>query len=252
MLYTMPNSCTMEITRGKNKGKLCKDINRICRHHKIVCTVCGEVFSYKHTHAAHIRICAGRKKIHPQRRQTDELQQGIQERLDELEKRNKILESKVLNVEKQPRNINNIVVIGTDFYQELVEKIGKDQAIDFLTVSAPMDVISKLYLDGKDPMNYPIACKDSDHFRYLDDNSSVVDDHGGRVISDIVIKRIQNAFLMVTNELINESVEQDKDYHASGMVLQMQDKISNYSKEDIVYQLAEATNIEGHPFFRDA
>jgi hypothetical protein len=178
-------------------------------------------------------------------------------RLSNLERENQDLKDKVQKVAEQPRNINNIMVIGNDFFQELTAKIGKDSAVEFLSSAAttgkPIDVIEKLYLEGRDPMNYPIACRNEDHFRYLSSDAAgerrLVDDQGGDIIGDLMINRLRNAFLMAANELISKhvegSMESDKD------ILRSVQNITTVDKNMIVYQLAEVTNNAGHPFFLD-
>lgn len=259
----MPNTCSITITRGKNKGKLCKNVNKTCRHQTIQCPNCGEDFSYKHTYSSHTRICmANRRTEQNDKRKITYIKKRnehseILERLHNLEQENKDLKNKVKKVSEQPRNINNIVVMGTDFFQELASKIGKDSAVKFLSTTAtagkPIDVIEKLYLEGKDPMNYPIACRNEDHFRYLSNDSNghskLVDDRGGAIIGDLMMDRLRNAFLMAANELISKQVdsgiEDDKE------ALRSVQNITTVNKEMIVYQLAAATNNANHPFFLD-
>jgi len=198
-----------------------------------------------------------RKRTHRRRDNMDMDKSEIIARLHDLERENKNLKDKVQQVAEQPRSINNIMVIGNDFFQELTAKIGKDSAVQFLssvaTTGKPIDVIDKLYLEGKDPMNYPIACRNDDHFRYLSHDGAggrkLVDDHGGAIIGDLMMNRLRNAFLMAANELISKHVdgtaESDKD------VLRSVQNITTVDKKMIVYQLAEATNNSSHPFFLD-
>lgn len=259
----MPNECSILITRGRNKGKLCRDINRTCRHKDIICTNCGEEFSYKHTYIAHSKQC----HPPPQAKKTVTVKdrvkvaagsEDILARLHSLEQQNRDLKDKVQKVADQPRNINNIVVIGNDFFQELTAKIGKDRTVEFLSSTAtagkPIDVIEKLYLEGKDPMHYPIACRNEDHFRYLshDDKGGrkLVDDRGGAIIGDIMMNRLRNAFLMAANELINKHIQDGFDGFESNVdVLRCVQNIATVDKNVVVYQLAEATNNSDHPFF---
>jgi hypothetical protein len=249
----MPNDCIITISRGKNKGKMCSEVHNICRHQKNVCLLCGEQFSYKHTLTAHTRQCYNdgfqRTKVVVIKKP------DLLERISTLEKRNRVLEDKVKKVEKQPR-INNIMVIGNDFFQELVTKIGKDSAVEFLTLAATsgkaIDVIDKLYLEGKDPMSYPIACRNDDHFRFRRlDGEKVVDDRGGAIIGDIMMNQLCNAFLMAANELISKHVECGEDSDPTVLRNVQQNISSICDKSNIVYQLAAATNNSSHPFFRD-
>jgi hypothetical protein len=257
----MPNTCSITINRGRNKGKVCKDVNKTCRHQNMQCENCGEIFSYKHTHSAHMKLCAPHKRkttvVKKYDDDEDMSQPAIIERLKKLEHQNQVLKNQVQQVADQPRSIHNIMVIGNDFFQELIAKIGKQRAIEFLSSTAsagkPIDVIGKLYLEGKEPNNYPIACRDEDHFRYLshDDKGGrkVVDDRGGVIIGDIMMNRLQNAFLMAANELITNHVdggiESDRD------VLRSVQNVATINKNTLVYQLAEVTTNANHPFFLD-
>lgn len=252
----MPNTCTISISRGKNKGKICKDVNAICRHERNVCPSCGEQFSYKHTLVAHRKNChkdEQKKKVQVQVIRKPDLL----ERISSLERRNRDLEDKVDKVEKQPR-INNIMVIGNDFFQELALKIGKKGAVEFLTLAASsgkaIDVIDKLYLEGKDPMTYPIACRDEDHFRFrkLDgQEGKLVDDRGGAIIGDLMMDRVRNAFMMAANEVLcSRSLDGHAESDTEICLQHFQQGISAVNKRNIVYQLAEATNNSSHPFFK--
>lgn len=251
----MPNNCQIIITRGKNKGKVCSEINRVCRHQAIQCPNCGEEFSYKHTFTTHARSC-----IPIKRKKTNIVKKAsIIDRINMLEERNQHLEHKVSQVENQPRSVHNIMVIGNDFFKELTNKIGKDSAVDFLSSAAqtgkPIDVIEKLYLEGKDPMHYPIACRDDDHFRYLSNDGEggrkIVDDQGGAIIGDLMMNRLRNAFLMAANELISKHVVDGSTLDTNEDVLRSVQNIATVDKRIIVYQLAEATSNADHPFFRD-
>jgi hypothetical protein len=260
----MPNECSISITRGRNKGKLCRDVNRTCRHKDILCPNCGEEFSYKHTYTAHARLCSQPQSEDIPLKRTVKVRDRIKgseeilARIHTLEQQNRDLKDKVQKVADQPRNINNIVVIGNDFFQELTAKIGKDRTVEFLSSTAaigkPIDVIEKLYLEGKDPMHYPIACRDDDHFRYLshDDKGGrkLVDDRGGAIIGDIMMNRLRNAFLMAANELISKHIQDGFDGLEGNVdVLRCVQNIATVDKNMVVYQLAEATNNSNHPFF---
>ena len=244
--------CTLPITRGKNKGRLCREANKTCRHQILACHKCREEFSYKHTHTAHIKLCTGpkiRKKVVIIKKN------HLLDRIESLEAKNKLLEDKVTKVALQPRNI---IVLGNDFFQELVEKIGKERAVEFLTCTAmsgkPIDVIDKLYLEGKDPMTYPIACRNQDHFRYLNAENDMVDDRGGAIIGDFMSSRIQNAFIMAANELISHGISKgntDTLYDTYNIVTVQESITTACDKQAIVNELAKVTDNSEHPFFKD-
>lgn len=285
----MPNSCDILITRGKNKGKSCRDVNRVCRHQMISCKNCGTDFSYRHTYVAHVcpnmedscdstaintnsvnsintnnrtKSTNDRKKLTPRAKASTKGKgtkfSQLEQRLQELEQQNKHLESRVSEAEKRPQNIQNIVVIGNDFYSELVDKFGKNLAINYLTNAAvsskPIDVIEKLYLDGKDPMCYPIACRNEDHFRYLDSESKIVDDCGGSGIGNLMTDRLQNAMLMAINEISNAAINNETNASAnqeqlSNIVNAQRSVTHGFDKAALINQLAIMTHNEKHPFF---
>jgi len=254
----MPNLCELEIKRGKNKGQQCKNVNRTCRHQKNLCMNCGLEFSYKHTFMQHTcqietrRETAPKVKIIVKDRKTTEME-ILRQRLMLLEKQNKKLENRVSEAEQRP-SINNIVVIGNDFYSELVDKVGKDNAVQYLTTSAvgrPIEVIDKLYLEGKDPMDYPIACRNADHFRYLNSESKIVDDFGGSYIGDIMTDRLQHAMLMAINEAIRTGEPEADDKELDSIVEAQRYVTSGLDKANLLHELSVKTSNAGHPFFRE-
>lgn len=250
----MPNLCEIIITRGKNKGKMCKNINRTCRHKKITCQKCGVEFSYRHTYVAHLCNSDFGSKLElrpkPKVKVTPTIS-NLERRLEILESQNRSLESRVERAEQRPPSINNIVVIGNDFYSELVDKVGREDAIRYLTSAAtckPIEVIDKLYLEGKDPMNYPIACKNTNHFRYLNSESKIIDDRGGDSIGNLVTNQLQNAILMAINEAISDT----EATAALCDIVEAQRYVSQgVDKEKLLLQLSKITNNDSHPFFKN-
>lgn len=256
----MPNCCDIIITRGKNKGVKCKYANKVCRHQKLQCNFCGAKFAYKHTYSAH--ECSKieshptsptRNKINvdisiksKQDNDDDNEMKMLKKRLELLEQHNKNLESRITEAEQRP---SNIVVIGNDFFTELVEKVGKDNAVQYLTTAAvgkPLEVIDKLYLEGKEPDDYPIACRNHDHFRYRNADSKIIDDHGGKVIGNIMTHRLQNAIIMAINEIITHGPDEEK----LDKIMAAQHYVTNgMNKEEIIHELSLLTNNEKHPFF---
>ena len=56
------NICDIEITTGINKGKLCRDINKYCRHKKVICEICKEEFSHKSSYLRHKKTVHNEKQ----------------------------------------------------------------------------------------------------------------------------------------------------------------------------------------------
>jgi len=140
------------------------------------------------------------------------------------------------------------IVLGMNFFDELVHKMGKDHAIDFLSGIAqegkPVDVINKLYLEGTSPTEYPIACCNRNHFRYIDSEHRLVDDKGGHEISKIVTSGVHDALVSAANESSHEQFNNLQRY-----ITNMKRSLP---KDRIISELAHITSIPNHPFFTDA
>lgn len=140
------------------------------------------------------------------------------------------------------------IVLGMNFFDELVLKMGKDRTIKFLSGIAqegkPVDVINKLYLEGTSPTDYPIACRDTDHFRYIDSDHRLIDDKGGHEISKIVTSGVQDALVLAAKEVLDtEQIDYLHKY--------VEDMRRSLPKDRIIHDLAHMTRIPNHPFFTD-
>jgi hypothetical protein len=258
----MPNTCRVLITRGKNKGTACYVVNKKCRHKNIVCLHCGVPFTVETSYIRHKANCHApevpfnRIKLNIGKEPRKETQNNeitnnapIEEPmaynlLRKIEKLEKELEL-VKNTPSVHHHWN--IVLGMNFFEELVGKMGKDHAINFLTEIAsegkPVDVISKLYLEGNNPTCYPIACRDRDHFRYIDSDHRLIDDRGGHSISQIVSSGVYKALILAANEQ-NHTVAPIQKYVSDMMKSLPQDRIIN--------ELSHITSIPNHPFFKDS
>jgi hypothetical protein len=257
--------CDIVFHKGKNKGKPCGSVSKICRHQRTECSTCGHVFGYKHNYTAHLKLCGElASKVKPSvkvvkknpvivEKSTEDEQ--IIERLSRLEKENKMFEQQLHQQASraQINNYYNFVVVGDNFFDELIHVMGKSNAVDFLANAAvegkPLDVINKLYLEGRDPSKYPIACRKAlevSNFRYLNNKRQIVDDHGGSVLGREVSDKIQNAMLRATNELIKDGLDDKYD------ISHLQRNLASISNGlHLVNDLANVTENELHPFFKD-
>jgi len=142
------------------------------------------------------------------------------------------------------------IVLGMNFFDELVHKMGKDHAIDFLSDIAqegkPVDVINKLYLEGTSPNEYPIACCDRNHFRYIDSEHRIVDDKGGHEISKIVTSGVHDALVSAANESLHVHGTRDQ---FNALQRYITDMKRSLPKDRIISELAHITSIPNHPFF---
>jgi hypothetical protein len=177
------------------------------------------------------------------------------ELLEEL----KELRQRVSVIENEPRSThyNNWIIIGTDIYHDMVDKYGRHEAISFLTQSAisgdSVDVIKKLYLDGVNPEKYPIACKNYDHFRYLNDKREVIDDKGGISVQKLFSNQTHRAMVLAANEMIQEQLNTNPNTNALFVDLDydmrnVQCKLASIRSLDM-NRLAGITHNPNHPFF---
>jgi hypothetical protein len=281
LLNIMPNTCPLIITRGKNKGKACGYVNKKCRHKNIKCPHCGIIFTVETSYIRHQTICddkISRLKLkccstlsHPDpnnksNSRKERIKITIKHMHVESGPDNNILLEKI---EKLQRELDEVkkqpavhhhwnIVVGMNFFDELVHKMGKGHAIKYLTNIAtegkPLDVISKLYLEGTEPKSYPIACQDHDHFRYIGADHRVIDDKGGHGISKLVSSGVHNALLLAANEAINEQVAKS-DYDCYN-IAPIQSYVANMRQlfpcDHIVTELSHMTRNPNHPFFTDA
>ncbi len=278
-------SCRIVIGRGKNRGKTCGEVNRKCRHKNLQCPHCGIKLTVETSFARHQAQCnptdpyqqpiivndRDRIPIHVKiklshtRTKTDGINDGINNGitdvlLEKIQKLERALED-VKNTPKVEHHHWNIV-LGHNFFDELVHKMGKDHAVKFLTSIAtegkPVDVISKLYLEGNSPTNYPIACRDQDHFRYINAERCIIDDKGGQNIGRLVSSGVNDALLLAANETIYEQLKKSEsmDYDHLNININIA-PIQSYvidmrkTRDHIISDLADITRIPNHPFFTD-
>jgi hypothetical protein len=271
----MPNTCPLIITRGKNKGWACGDVNKKCRHRNSKCPKCGVKFTIETSYIRHQtnkcrpissaknkkeRITITVKHQHTTEKSGPDPYQPIipvqsQSKVkvtvdpdvsDVLLEKIERLQRELEEVKNQPSVHHHWnIVVGMNFFDELVQKMGKGHAIKYLsdiaTEKKPLDVINKLYLEGTEPTSYPIACQDHNHFRYIDDQHRVIDDKGGHGISKIVSRGVRHALLLAANEA-NDC------YNIAPIQSYAADMIPN---DQVVNGLALMTSIPNHPFFTD-
>ena len=257
----MSNPCKVIITRGKNKGKVCGSVNVKCKHvsEPLICSGCGLKFDRSTSYYRHINICTRSKQsvskikiaVKPKDQNDTDRSPNISnvyKRLIDLEEQNSALREEVEELKHKPVTNYNIAILGNDFYTELVDKIGKQDAIEFLAksyIESPLDVFSKLYLDDRKPEDYPVACRDKLHFRYLDHDKRMVDDQGGSSIGSVVSKQITNAVINAVNDCNGNSVYGLEDIETIRKKLEMLDK------DTMIADLAYITNNPNHPFFSE-
>lgn len=242
----MGNPCKVVITRGKNKGKICGEINSRCKHVSklLKCSECGMTFDRSTSYYRHINTHAQPKEKKIPLSVTKKLDiPEIYNKLETLEQQNRNLREEVEVLKQQPVT-NYITIMGTEsFYTELISKLGKQEAIEFLThsnvIGKPLSVFQKLYLDGKNPNDYPVACRDHSHFRYLDDDKQMVDDRDGSNIERVLIPKITDAIILATNATATPAYD-------------IRERLTHMDRTTMIEDLAMITNNPNHPFFRSS
>jgi hypothetical protein len=269
--------CHVIITRGPNKGKTCGEVNGKCKHRPMPpCSECGMEFDRSTSYYRHIKNCIGSSSEsshmnepsqineHPQIKEKIEIKPKTNNTSDDMKiliDRLKQMEGKINNMQTEmreeikeirdkPVNFINISVIGSDFFHELKSKLGYDRTIGILTQAGtnPMNVIKALYLDDKPPEDYPIACRNNNHFRYLNIDREIIDDQGGSSIGKVMSDRIRDAILLAANEIITSQLSNEDSIYDIGSV---QKGLTTMSSNNIIKELASITNNPQHPFFNN-
>lgn len=257
--------CQVVISRGRNKGKICGDINQKCKHttEPMVCSICGTSYTRSTSYYRHIKTHETQSQVRNDK--TVDLSKkklNIRKKTESSNTNdtNEALAAKVRELQQQVTELQgretvtnyNIAVIGTsdDLYQELIRKMGgnRETAVSFLanscTKGKPLEVFEKLYLDGKSPDDYPVACRDNLHFRYLDPDRKLIDDQGGSSIGKLVSNQLMNTFLLASNDKMRTEGE------VTDKVIQFQERVIELANtQDMIAQLAEITTNPNHPFF---
>lgn len=252
------NTCNIMIMTGSNKGKLCTDINKYCRHQKTTCSTCGEEFSHKSSYQRHL------KSIHPPIRKKINVVKKENKRMIDMEEEIKLLKEQFINVssrvnkvEQEPKNIT--VVIGDEkIFMGLVKRMGEKKATKFLLENIQhkdsINIVDKMYLEGIEKNRYPIACTDNHRFRYLNHSGDIVDDNDGIKIVSKLANEIHSALIEANTHLIHECVGSGDDmtlynvYDIGGI----QEQLGEYrgkSTKRFRDDLAKKVYNSSHPFF---
>jgi hypothetical protein len=191
-------SCTKVISRGKNKGKRCCDVSNFCPHQLIKCENCNEMISKKNR-TRHQAGCKPRKHLKIMKAVETKIIEEIHEIKDSVGKVEKL-------IRERPPSLN--VYIGDNIYDDLVKKMGKKDAVDFLVRAAsdnnPLSVIDKLYLDGNNKEDWPLAFKDGE-FKYISKGKEMIIDKTGDKIGKL-FGNVHNAMIQAVSEIIDSNL----------------------------------------------
>ena len=167
-------------------------------------------------------------------------------------------------VKEKPTYVNienfnaNITVVSRDFFAELYQSLGSEEALRVINQASrdnqPLKLVDKLYIEGRDSNQYPIACKDRFHFRYLDDNKDLIDDKDGSRITRQIIGGVQDAMMSANNKLILQGIRRgNTDFLFSEQynLPKIQDNLLNINPNNVKNELVQRFTNPKHPFFRD-
>lgn len=179
-------------------------------------------------------------------------QRTVQDLIKEIHE----LRERMTEMEQKPR-YNNWIIVGDDMFHAMVDKLGRSEALSFLTQSAiagdSIEVVKKLYLDGISPEKYPIACRNVDHYRYLNDKRQIIDDKGGESVKKMLTNQTHRAMVLAANEVIQSKLRQDDSIMYVDLDHDMktvQCKLANMQTLDM-NRLQGITHNPNHPFFTD-
>lgn len=166
------------------------------------------------------------------------------------------LRERMTEMEQKPR-YNNWIIVGDDMFHAMVDKLGRQEALSFLTQSAiagdSIEVVKKLYLDGVSPEKYPIACRNADHYRYLNDKRQIIDDKGGESVKKMLTNQTHRAMVLAANEVIQSKLSKDEGIMYVDLDHDMktvQCKLADVQTLDMD-RLYGITHNPNHPFFMD-
>lgn len=250
----MSNSCTIPIATGINKGKLCRDINKYCRHRASTCDVCGEIFRHRSSLDRHKINKHPQKKVVDYKKKTGakvsiEEYNQLQTEMQELRRQ---VNERIDKIEQEPKNI---IIIGDEkMFYSLSKKLGgDDKAMQFLfsniSPDNSIDIVDKLYLEGVEKDKYPIACTDGYRFRYLNRSGQIVDDKGGTKIVSKLGSEIHTAMVEANSKLLREAAQHRNIYDIALLQQQVLAYRKRVDQMKLREDLARKVYNSRHPFF---
>lgn len=216
------------------------------------CEYCCQTFTRHSAKKRHIdKNCHKRPKIPVQITKRDKIDRMTEVMTDAISSlKDEVRQLREQRVAPTVYNYNNnyTIVVGPDVFNQLASKYGKDRAITLLARSGTSEVAQKLYFTEA-PDKYPIACKDINHFRYINDKFEIIDDRGGQRISDVVSTGVRNAMITAANEVIGDDLNR-RDQLID--ISQIQANLVEPRDPNLVQNLARISFNPSHPFFRES
>jgi hypothetical protein len=166
------------------------------------CTFCNRYYAAECSLKTHMKHSC--KKKHDYLEMKKEIPIHNEKRLDSKKKL-------ILKPKEFAQNTNTgHTVIFDDMLEKLSINMGPKQALDFLLTNFLSKnyekIITACYLFETSSEHYPMACSGGNHFRFLDDNGSLIDDPTGDILVKKIINNIQNALLKASYLLIKKYI----------------------------------------------
>lgn len=212
----MYTDCEIIITQRKNKGKMCGEVNKQCRHNNNICDVCNRSYRSATSMYNHKRSCHNTDKIKPIIKRKDDPDEELKQKVASLEDDVVKLKNMIDHQGHKGQNVTinnncdvingnviniNITVGGPESYMALIDKLGKHEAFNFIIESYPAKIMEKLYYT-QNPLECPIANKDGNIFRYRDTEHRIIHDDGGSRMAKLSENITTNLKLEATNNQI--------------------------------------------------
>ncbi len=181
------------------------NISNLKRHNKKLCQVkitqyqcgyCQKYFSADCSLKYHVKnnckkVNFAKKKINVK---SKHIPQGPSQRIQLFESRKQQLRSKF--------------VVGDNVLDYLKQNLGEKEATNFFLTNVLSKkygkIIEQTYLEGKNSDEYPMACTNRGHFRFLNESGKLIDDIDGEILVQTLVNCIQNAILITSNKLIKK------------------------------------------------
>lgn len=228
----------------KRHIKNCKGLKKPDR---LDCQYCSKYYSNKHNRIKHEKTCV-KKDI------KDEMITEMKKIIDKIPPKTTIINNNNVN-HIHIENLN--ITKDTDFYKDMIDKMGEEKAVDFIARAAldgnGLRIFEKLYLEDKDENSYPLACREGEiRFKKDDKITSKKAADMANLINEKVVNCILNVSVYIVNKTMSNN-ETDKGLMFDGIYnlrkIQGTAEKLNLKKELFFNKLTKKIKIRNHPFF---
>ena len=177
------------MTVGPNKGRICGLSGARCRHSDVYCSICGKQFRTQCGRTRHMRYCRNADDMQVLMRKIDDLRAEMRDSIQTIKTSQEVLHRDLLDIKDIPPSCIAFIV-DQNYYSRPQDSMNDT------------DFFKRAYLQG--PVDeYPIACRDTDHFRFADSSNRLIDDK----LHSVVVSGAQRVCLIHSNELIQRRLD---------------------------------------------